>query len=252
MSPCPLIESMVNDDELALVADAFRDLRSEHSNLAPSFCVGSEFTRTEEGVTRLANTIIGLQPSSGIASVLSNICFHRLKTARYLEGLREIVRACALNDIAVLLPNSGWVGWLAMGWGAYAYSGGATQSSWYDRVPTPMNPPPRVDRIHDAPLMTRREFDLGPSLEAVDGYEPCNCISCEEMGGAFDARLAWIHQLRAARSESLAVEGLQQLDERRLRIRNRLVEADQLWRSLPTYLRQSIPGDHLGMWQGLA
>ena len=251
VSPCPLIESMVAHHELASVADAFRDLRSEYSDLAPSFCVGPEFTRTEEGVTRLANTIIGLQPRAILLR-----CFQTLLPPigdrRYLEGLREIVRACASNDIAVLLPNSGWVGWLAMGWGAHVYSGGATQSSWFDRVPTPMNRPPQVDRIHDAPLMTRREFDLGPDLEAVDGYEPCNCISCEEMNGVFNEQLAKMHQLRAARSESLAVEDLQQLNARHLLIKGRLAEADQLWRSLPRHLRQGIPGDHLDLWQELA
>ena len=171
VSPCPLIESMVAEHELTLVADAFRHLASEYPGLAPSFCVGPEFTRTEAGVTRLANTLIGLQPRAVLLR-----CFQTalppIGDRLYLEGLREIVRACASNDIAVLLPNSGWVGWLALGWGAHAYSGGATQSSWYDRAPTPMNRPPRVDRIHDAQLMTRREFDLGSALEAVDDYEP--------------------------------------------------------------------------------
>ena len=82
-----------------------------------------------------------LQPS-----VVLFRCFQRafppIKDRAHLEGLREIVSACASNDIAALLPNSGWVGWLAQGWGAHAYSGGAAQSSWYDRNPTPMSSKP--------------------------------------------------------------------------------------------------------------
>lgn len=251
VSPCPLIGSMVDHHELTSVAEAFRELNGEYSDLAPSFCVGPEFSRTEEGVTRLANTIVGLQPSAVLLR-----CFQTelppIGDRQYLEGLREIVKACTSNDIAVLLPNSGWVGWLAMGWGAQAFSCGATQSSWYDRPPTPMNQPPQVDRIYDTALMTRREFDLGPDLEAVDGYESCDCISCEEMNGVFSEQLARTHQLRVARSESLAVEELRQSNARHLLIKGRLAEADQLWQSLPTHLRQDIPGAHLGLWQELA
>ena len=250
VSPCPLIESMVAEHELTSVADAYRQLKIEYPNLAPSFCVGPEFTRTEPGVTRLANTLVGLQPSAVLLR-----CFQTalppIGDSAYLVGLREIVGACASNDIAVLLPNSGWVGWLATGWGAHAYSGGATQSSWYDRAPTPMNQPPRVDRIHDRPLITRREFDLGPDLKAVDDYEPCDCASCEKMGGIFSEPLARMHQMRVARSESLAADDLQELEARRLLIRGRLTEADQLWRSLPVDLQQSISGRHLGLWGDL-
>ena len=145
VSPCPLIESMVAEKELTSVADAFRQLKIEYPSLAPSFCVGPEFTRTEAGVTRLANTLVGLQPSAVLLR-----CFQTalppIRDRPFLRGLREIVRACASNDIAVLLPNSGWVGWLATAWGAHAYSGGAAQSSWYDRPPSAMNQPPRVDR----------------------------------------------------------------------------------------------------------
>ena len=251
VSPCPLIESMVAGHELTSVANAFRQLESEYPNLAPSFCVGPEFTRTEAGVTRLANTLVGLEPSAVLLR-----CFQTklppIGDRQYLKGLREVVGACASNGIDVLLPNSGWVGWLAMAWGAHAYSGGATQSSWYDRVPTAMNQPPRVDRIHDGPLITRREFDLGPHLEAVDGYEPCDCASCKEMDGIFSDPLARTHQMRVARSESLAVGDLQEPRARRLLIKGRLAEADQLWHSLPAHLRQSIDGGHLGLWNELA
>ena len=251
VSPCPLIGSIVAADELTSVADAFRHLASEYPGLAPSFCVGPEFTRTEAGVTRLANTLVGLQPSAVLLR-----CFQTalppIRDRLHLEGLREIVRACESNGIAVLLPNSGWVGWLALGWGAHAYSGGATQSSWYDRAPTPMNRPPGVDRIHDARLMTRREFDLGSALEAVEDYEPCGCASCEEMGGVFSESLARTHQLRVARRESLAANDLQQPNALRWMIKGRLTEADQLWRSLPARLGQSIDGRHLGLWADLA
>ena len=114
-----------------------------------------------------------------------------------------------------------------------------------------MNQPPRVDRIHDRPLITRREFDLGPDLKAVDDYEPCDCASCEKMGGIFSEPLARMHQMRVARSESLAADDLQELEARRLLIRGRLTEADQLWRSLPVDLQQSISGRHLGLWGDL-
>jgi len=251
VSPCLFIESMVAEHELTLVANAFRQLEGEYPNLAPSFCVGPEFTRTEVGVTRLANTLVDLEPSAVLLR-----CFQRdlppIGDRRYLAGLREIVGACVSNGIAVLLPNSGWVGWLAMAWGAHAYSGGVAQSSWYDRVPTGMGQRPRVDRIHDAPLITRREFDLGPELEAVDGYEPCDCASCTRMGGIFSEPLARTHQMRVARRESLAVDDLWELRARRLLIKGRLAEADQLWHSLPARLQQSIEGDHLGVWNDLA
>ena len=54
--------------------------------------------------------------------------------------------------------------------------------------------------------------------------------------------------MRVARSESLAADDLQELEVRRLLISGRLTEADQLWRSLPVDLQQSISGRHLGLW----
>jgi len=54
--------------------------------------------------------------------------------------------------------------------------------------------------------------------------------------------------MRVARRESLAVDDLQELRARRLLIKGRLAEADQLWHGLPARLRQSIDGCHLGLW----
>ncbi len=250
VSPCPMIESMVTDRDIDAVCETYTTLAADYSLLIPSFCVGSEFTRTEQGITRLANALIGLAPPAVLLR-----CFQSqlppITDRLYLEGLREIVQACSSNGITVLLPNSGWVGWLARSWGDVHYSCGATQSSWFDRVPTPMNPPPQIDRIHDVQLITRREYDLGPSLEEVDGYAACGCESCVEMAGVFTKPLARMHQLRAARAEDLALSGVP-AGTRRLLIKGRLADASQMWERLPAPLRQDIDGGHLALWAGLA
>lgn len=85
-------------------------------------------------------------------------------------------------------------------------------------------------------------------MSGLDGYEPCDCASCTRMGGIFSEPLARTHQMRVARRESLAVDDLQELRARRLLIKGRLAEADQLWHGLPARLRQSIDGGHLGLW----
>ena len=250
VSPCPMIESMVSESDIDSVCEAYAVLEAEYESLIPSFCVGAEFTRTEEGVTRLANALIRLGPPAVLLR-----CFQSqlppIADRLYLEGLSEIVQACAADGIEVLLPNSGWVGWLAQSWGDVHYSCGATQSSWFDRVPTPMNAPPQIDRIHDLQLMTRREYDLGPSLEEIPGYDACDCRSCEEMAGVFDKALARVHQLRAVRAEDLALDGVHG-PTRRLLIKGRLADASQLWQRLPAPLRADIDGGHLALWAELA
>ena len=104
--------------------------------------------------------------------------------------------------------------------------------------------------------MVRSSPDVNSTLGRISkpsmGYEPCDCASCEAMGGTFSEPLARTHQMRVARNESLAVDDLQEPRARRLLIKGRLAEADQLWHSLPAHLQQSIDGRHLGLWNELA
>ena len=54
--------------------------------------------------------------------------------------------------------------------------------------------------------------------------------------------------MRIARRESLSANDRQQQSDLRPLIKSRLTDADQLWRSLPNRLRESIAGDHLRLW----
>lgn len=120
----------------------------------------------------------------------------------YLAGLREVVEACAANDIRIFLPSSGWLGWLAMGWGAWGFSAGMAAGSWVDRLPTPMTPPQQRPLPYFEPQLLRNvPWRIHQQVVNESGYEPCPCAECLKMGTSHDLPLAKRHQLRHAFEE---------------------------------------------------
>lgn len=169
----------------------------------------------------------------------------------YLAGLREVVEACAANNIRVFLPSSGWLGWLAMGWGAWGFSGGMAAGSWVDRVPTPMTPPQqRPLPYFEAQLLRNVPWRLHQQVMNESGYQPCTCSYCTQMGAAHDLPLAKRHQLRHASDETATLTAVS-IAQRRQLVANRLDAAIAFRDSLSAPVAARVETRHLDRWRGL-
>lgn len=169
----------------------------------------------------------------------------------YLAGLREVVEACAVNSIRIFLPSSGWLGWLAMGWGAWGFSGGMAAGSWVDRLPTPMTPPQQRPLPYFEPQLLRNvPWRIHQQLMNESGYQPCACPDCAQMGASHDLPLAKRHQIRHASEEAAALTAVSVADRRRL-VANRLDTAIAFRDGLSALLTTRIETRHLDRWRGL-
>jgi hypothetical protein len=169
----------------------------------------------------------------------------------YLAGLREVVEACAENNIRIFLPSSGWLGWLAMGWGAWGFSGGMAAGSWADRLPTPMTPPQQRPLPYFEPQLLRRvPWRFHQQLMNESGYQPCACPECAQMGASHDLPLAKRHQLRHASEETAALTALPVAQRRRL-VANRLDMAIGFRDGLSATTATRIETRHLDRWRVL-
>jgi hypothetical protein len=120
----------------------------------------------------------------------------------YLLGLRDLVGALADNGTRVFLPQTGWLGWLAMAWGAWGFSGGMAAGTWGDREPGPVTRPDEPSEPYFEPQLLRGvRWRVHEELVREAGYQPCDCAECAGMGGRFDLRRAKRHQLRHAHEE---------------------------------------------------
>jgi hypothetical protein len=127
------------------------------------------------------------------------------------------VEACSINGIRIYLPNSGWLGWLAMGWGGWGFSAGMAGTSWVDRIPTPMTKP----EIPSLPYFERQLMRAVPwrvheQLVHEAGYQQCGCADCKAMGGEHDLLAAKRHQLRYANASAASMAPLGASERRAL------------------------------------
>ena len=123
----------------------------------------------------------------------------------YLAGVREVVDMCAANGLRIFLPSCGWLGWLAMGWGAWGFSGGMAAGSWVDRVPSPMTPPQQRPLPYFEPQLLRSvPWRVHQQLTNEADYQPCTCPDCAQMGTSHDLMLAKRHQIRHVADETAA------------------------------------------------
>lgn len=252
VTPSPQLDATAHPQELYSVLDAALDERDATAGGHQCWIgvvVDREFLRTESHLTRLANSLVSIDVPGIVVR-----CFQGelapLSDRRLLEGLREVVSACAANGIAVLLPNGGWAGWLAMSWGAHGFSGGFTKGSWFDRTPGPLTNVPRYEAIFEPQLLRHVRWEVHEELAQQPGYSPCWCDSCRTMAGTWDAEEAKKHQIRVANENGASLRALAEPD-RAAAVRAQLDEGIAFRDSLPTHLRNRARASFLDTWRAL-
>ncbi len=210
--------------------------------------VDRTYVRENPHLTRLANAMLATSVD-GFVFRASHSQLAPVDDQRYLFGLREIVEACADNGIRVFLPNSGWLGWLAMAWGAWGFSGGMAAGTWVDRIPGPMTRPDRPSEPYfEYQLLRTLPWRVHEQLRRDPSYAPCTCVDCQQMGNTHDSSLTKRHQLRDAyRENSVLAPTLR--PQRRAYVGARLDGAIQFRDGLPLPLRGRVGGEFLDRWR---
>jgi hypothetical protein len=250
VSPSPYLRAAAPHAELYSLVDAWSALSAETArSLWLSLTIDREYVREEAHLTRLADAIVDAK-ASGLILRIFQADLAPVGDRRTLDGMREIVRACAGSGIPVFLPNAGWTGWLAMAWGADGFSGGLPKSSWFDRWPTPMNPPPQEHKIFEVAVLRHVTWTTQQSLAGQPNYAACQCASCQAMGVVFDPDDASLHQIRAAQELGSDLVG-RSLAERADVVRDRLDAAIAFRDGLSVVLRDRVAAGFLDTWRSL-
>jgi len=250
VAPCPYLRAAATPGELYPVLDAWFLLDTERGgDLWLSLNVDREFLREETHLIRLADALVDASPP-GLILRYFQADLAPVGDRRALEGLREVVTACAGAGIPVFLPNYGWTGWLAMAWGANGFSGGLSKGSWYDRWPTPMSPPTPENKIFETAVLRHVTWVTQQALVNQSGYTACQCDSCKAMGTSFDADEASLHQIRVGLELGNELAGLS-LTERTSRVRDRLDDAIAFRDGLSNALQGRVAAGFLDTWRSL-
>lgn len=249
----PILEAARGTLELYTVLDAAVAVRSRQppgTDCWLGVTVDLAYMREEPHLTRLADALLAAA-NDGVVFRAEHTRLAPCDDPRYLNGFREIVEALAGNGIRVYLPNSGWLGWLATGWGAWGFSGGMAASTWVDRKPSPMNRPDDPANPYFEPqLMRTVRWRVHEELVNQASYQPCLCPDCAQMGTTYDSALAKRHQLRLANQESAALT-TSPANQRRARVRARLDQAITFRDGLPDSVKARAGGAFLDRWRQL-
>lgn len=239
--------------ELNTVLDAATAIRSQVPAAQDCWLgvtVDRTYLREQQHLIRLLNAIVQTG-ADGIVFRSQHTQLPPVDDPLYLAGLREVVESCAANNIRIFLPSSGWLGWLAMGWGAWGFGGGMAAGSWVDRLPTPMTPPQQRPLPYFEPQLLRAvPWRIHQQLTNESGYRPCACPECAHMGVSHDLPLAKRHQLRHACAETAALS-MVPVAQRRQLIAARLDTAIAFRDSLSAPVATRIETRHLDRWRGL-
>lgn len=253
MTASPVIEAARGTAELYAVLDAAVAISGRQP--AGTDCwlgvsVDRTYLREQSHLTSLANAMLATGATRFVFRA-SHSQLPPVDDRRYLRGLREVVEACAANDIRIYLPNSGWLGWLAMGWGAWGFSGGMAAGTWVDRIRTPMTRPeiPSLPYF-ETQLMRSLRWRVHEQLVNERTYVPCPCPDCVQMGASHDPALAKRHLLRHAHDEGSALIGLP-VTQRRVSIANRLDAAIAFRDGLSKPTQGRVGGEFLDRWRDL-
>lgn len=253
VTPSPVIEAQRGRLELYPVLDAavaVADQQPTGTDCWLGITVDRTYLRDQPHLTRLANAMLATG-ASGFVFRASHAELPPVSDLRYLTGLREVVQACADNGIRIYLPNSGWLGWLAMAWGAWGFSGGMAAGTWVDRVRTPMTRPESPTLPYFEPqLMRSVPWRVHEQLVNEPAYQPCTCADCTLMGTSHDLALAKRHQLRHAHNEGAALAAMPAA-QRRVSVANRLDAAIAFRDSLTLPVQGRVGGEFLERWRAL-
>lgn len=251
ITPSPMMDAAAGPDDLNTVLDAATAVRgrvSDHDCWL-GVTVDRTYLREPRHLTRLMNAVIQTG-ADGVVFRAPHSWLAPVDDRLYLDGLREVVETCAANGIRIFLPSSGWLGWLAMGWGAWGFSGGMAASSWFDRIPGPMTARQEPSAPYFEPQLLRLvQWRIHEQLVNEAGYQPCNCADCVQMGGSHDLMLAKRHQIRHASQETAALTAVPVAQRRQL-IAARLDAAIAFRDGLSRIAASRIPPTiHLDRWR---
>lgn len=254
VTPSPLIRAASGAPALYEILDAAGSVRAIHApnrDLWLGLTVDRDYLRDRPHQIRLANAIVGCG-----APGLVFRGFHRdlppVSDLQYLTGLREIAHAASAGSVDMLLPCSGWLGWLAMAWGTWSFSAGFAGTTWGDREPGRLNRPDEPPNYYfEHQLLRPVRWADHEALARRSDYVACTCPECTDMGGTYDKPLAQRHQLRWANKEGVALASLPTLTQRRDAVTTRLDEAVAFRDGLPKLLKRQVAAGFLDTWQGL-
>lgn len=252
ITPSPLLDA-ARADELNTVLDAATAVRNRVSShdCWLGVTVDRTFLREVTHLTRLLNAVIQTG-ANGVVFRAPHSWMAPVDDRFYLSGLREVVEMCAANGIRIFLPSSGWLGWFAMGWGAWGFGGGMAAGSWLDRIPGPITRPDQPPLPHFEPQLLRAvPWRSHQQLMSEPEYQPCSCPECVQMGNSHDLVLTKRHQIRHASQETAALTAVP-VGNRRQLVADRLDEAISFRDSLSRMTTARIPSTiHLDRWRAL-
>jgi hypothetical protein len=212
--------------------------------------VDRSYLRETVHLTRLLNTMLQTG-SDGFVFRAQHTWLAPVMDMAYLSGLREVVEACAANNIRIFLPYSGWLGWLAMGWGAWGYTAGMAAGSWVDKLPGPMTRPQQPPLPYFEPQLLRSlPWRVHQRLTGESSYQPCPCPDCVQMGTTHDLMAAKRHQLRHAAQETATLTAVP-AGQRRQLVAQRLGNAIAFANNLSAPMAARVDTTHLDRWRSL-
>jgi hypothetical protein len=255
VTPSPVIAATSGQEELYAVLDAAAEVGGERASADTPVWLGlavdRAHVREDPHRTRLGNAIF----ASGVSGAVFRAIHAEVppvRDRRYLEGLREITFAAYAGSVDLMLPHAGWLGWLAMTWGAWGFSSGLAASSWGDREHgLPMRRPDEPSNPYfEWQLLRTVKWRVHEELKAVDGYEPCTCPECEAMGDTYDADAAKRHQIWWANEEAARIAPLDRAG-RGTSVGGRLDAAIEFRDGLKTELQGRVGAEFLDVWRDL-
>lgn len=164
-------------------------------------CLHDDWIINEVACRLVLNLLTDLPDQIGVAL---RIRFKRQEAAFNadpLSRLRLVVRALADDGRMVLVVQGGVIGWLAIAWGAWGFTAGTSQGSWfYNRTVfarrSDQPAPPRVERYFERQLLHPVLSSDHTLLKGGAGYVQCECGFCQQLeSGAWDHNVASQHAL---------------------------------------------------------
>jgi hypothetical protein len=209
-------------EELADAAHAAASQVASQLSCLIGFSGSREWLRSDQALQSLGNVLV----DSRLAGVYLRIS-HRESVVRdreYLRGLRELTTGLSDAGFLVFLPNSGRLGWLSFGWGAWSISAGITLGSWSERERTPMNQPAQPSQwYYEHQLGMEVRWRHHQELARLRAYDWCSCAHCALMQNGYDPVLARRHALEQLAQDVQQLRNAKGVPERARRIRERLM-----------------------------
>ena len=174
-----------------------------------------------------------------------------------LEGYRQLAAVMADEGKALLLPQTGLVGWLMGAFGARGFSAGTgrPEQAYTDKIDFRRKgrQPPPIRRYFEPGLLHRVLADTHPRIASQPGYAACGCAYCDGLtrGSPITAPKAWnerdSHHLVAMLAR---LQGGVPASGRRAHILQAVTAAEALAASAGP-LRADDRPLHLAVWRGL-